>query len=322
MLAVTFERLTGFIPPVRILVLTLAEHVSLVRAELADLPAENIFAEPVGRNTAPSLAVAAAIVRERDGDETMLCCPADHLITDSRVFDAVVEAAAGTAAERDVLVTFGITPRYPATGYGYIEADPAADVRDGHSFHRVLRFHEKPDKERAEEYIRRGSFFWNSGIFIWRPSVFLSAWERHLPEGVEPLRRIAASLGKTDLTDTVSAEYPRMPAISVDYGILEKVDNTVVYPTDPGWSDVGSWDALFDILPDDGRGNAGQGIIETIDAKGNLLFNPGGATAAIGVEDVIVVVEGRTVLVCKRGDSERVRDLVDRLESAGADELL
>ena len=322
MLAVTFERLTGFVPAERILVLTLKEHVSLVHTELPALSTENIFAEPVGRNTAPSLAVAASIVHERAGDDPILCCPADHRITDSDVFRAVVDAAGRVAAERDVLVTFGIKPRYPATGYGYIEADPKTEVQDGHPFHRVLEFHEKPDRERAKEYIRTGNFFWNSGIFVWRPSVFLSAWERYLPEGVEPLRRIAEMLWNKKLEETITAEYARMPSISVDYGILEKVDHTIVFPTDPGWNDVGSWDALFEILPEDAQGNIGEGIIGTIDAKGNLFFNPDGATAAIGVEDIIVVVNKGTVLVCKRGHSQRVRDLIDELEDSGANELL
>ncbi len=322
MLAVTFQRLTGFIPPERILLLTLEEHLPVVRDELPTLSSDNIFAEPVGRNTAPSLAVGAAIVRERGGDAPMLCCPADHLIGDPATFREIVNAAGIVAAERDVLVTFGITPRYPATGYGYVEADSKTEKQDDHPFHRVLKFHEKPDEAQADEYLRRKSFFWNSGIFTWRPSVYLSAWERFLPEGVEPLRRIVDSLMNGNGDETVAVEYPRMPAISVDYGILEKADNVIVFPTDPGWNDVGSWDALFDILPSDEHGNIGEGIRETIDASGNLFFNRHGMTAAIGVEDIIVVVDNGTVLVCKRGQSQRVRDLIDRLEQKGRNEFL
>jgi mannose-1-phosphate guanylyltransferase len=322
MLALTFGRLADFIPTERILLLTLERHVDLVRAELPALPAENIFAEPVGRNTAPSLAVAAAIVRDRDGDEPILCCPADHRITDTNTFRALVAAAELVAAEEDVLVTFGITPRYAATGYGYIEADERTRERDGHAYHGVRRFHEKPDAERAGRYVRTGRFFWNSGIFLWRPSVFLAAWERYLPDGVEPLGRIVDSLGGGGGAGTIAVEYPKMPSISVDYGILEKAGNTVVFPADLGWDDVGSWDALFDILPKDGQGNVGEGAIEAIDAKGNLFFNPGGVTAAIGVEDTIVVVDGSVVLVCKRGQSQRVRELTDALEDRGENEIL
>jgi mannose-1-phosphate guanylyltransferase len=322
MLAVTFRRLTGFIPPERILLLTLEEHVPIARAELPALSTDNIFAEPVGRNTAPSLAVGAAMVRELGGDAPMLCCPADHLIGDPATFREIVNAACVVAVERDVLVTFGITPRYPATGYGYVEADSKTERQEDHPFHRVLKFHEKPDEAQADEYLRKKSFFWNSGIFMWRPSVYLSAWERFLPEGVEPLQRIADSLMSGNGDETVTVEYPRMPAISVDYGILEKADNVIVFPTDLGWNDVGSWDALFDILPGDDDGNAGEGIRETIDAKGNLFFNRSGMTAAIGVEDIIVVVNNGTVLVCKRGQSQRVRDLIDTLEQKGRNELL
>ena len=322
MLAVTFDRLTGIVPPERILLLTLDEHVAIVRDELPTLSAENIFSEPVGRSTAPSLAVAAAMVRRMGGDAPMLCCPADHVIRDHDTFRDVAAAAARIAVERDVLVTFGITPRYASTGYGYIEAGPGAEMQDGHSFHRALKFHEKPGKERAEEYIRTGNFFWNSGIFIWRPSVFLTAWERCLPKGAEPLRRIAASLGSGKHEEVVATEYPRMPATSVDYGILEKIDNTVVFPADLGWSDVGSWDALFEILPKDDSGNVGTRIIGTIDSNNNIFFNPGGATAAIGVEDIIVVVDRGTVLVCKRGQSQRVRDLIETIEKKGVNEFL
>ena len=322
MLAVTFDRLAGMVPPEQILLLTLNEHVAIVREELPALPAGNIFSEPVGRNTAPSLAVGAAMVRRMGGDVPMICCPADHVIRDYDAFRDVVGAAERVAAGRDVLITFGIKPRYAATGYGYIEAGPGAEVQDGHSFHRVVKFHEKPDEERAEEYISTGNFFWNSGIFMWRPSVFLAAWERCLPEGAEPLRRIADSLGGERGEEIVAAEYPRMPATSVDYGILERIENTVVFPTELGWSDVGSWDALSEILSKDDSGNVGTRLIGTIDSSNNIIFNPNGVTAVIGVEDIIVVVDGGTVLVCKRGQSQRVRDLVEAIEKKGIDQFL
>ncbi|MBN1884937.1 MAG: mannose-1-phosphate guanylyltransferase [Candidatus Krumholzibacteriota bacterium] len=321
MISVTRRRLASLASPGKTFVLTVADQVDLVQGECPDIPGENIFAEPAGRNTAPSLAVAAAMAR-RGGDEPMLCCPADHLIADTGAFHGIVAAAAAVAAEREALVTFGIAPTFPATGYGYIEAGPLAGEKAGRLFHEVTRFHEKPDADRARRYVERGGFYWNSGIFCWRPSIFLSAWERHLPDGVEPLDRIAAALGTDELAETAAAEYPRMPAVSVDYGILEKAENVLVFPADLGWSDVGSWDALADVLDRDGDGNAVAGGCAAIDSRRCLFFNPGGFTAAVGVDDLVVVVEGSTVLVCRKGDSQRVRELIDAVGKAGRDDLL
>jgi mannose-1-phosphate guanylyltransferase len=322
MLSVTFDRCAAFVPPERIFLFTVAEQVPLVRSELPELSPENIFAEPAGRNTAPTLAVAAAMANHRGGDEPVLCCPADHLIREEEAFEKLVRSAEKMAANSEVLVTFGIAPGYPATGYGYIEAGEPLEKQGDFEFSRVHRFHEKPDRAKAESYIQTGGYYWNSGIFMWRPSVFLEAWSRFIPEGTLPLEMISASFGTDGQKQVIEEYYPQMPSISVDYGILEKADNVVVAPADLGWNDVGSWDALFEILPLDERGNTGTGDMELIDAGGNLFFNPGGITAAIGVEDLIVVVNGGTVLVCRRGQSQRVRELIESLEKAQKTDLL
>jgi mannose-1-phosphate guanylyltransferase len=294
------------------IVLTIESLVPLVRKELPRLRADHIFVEPVGRNTAPSIAVAAALVRRFGGDEPFLTCPADHTIANERRFRRIVRAGASVAAKRDVLVTFGVVPSFPATGYGYIEAGSGFDTKDGIPVFRAKKFHEKPDAKRAAAYLKARRYYWNSGIFLWRPSVFLAAWARCLPAGMERLEAIELSLGTRSFRRVVAREYPRMPSISVDYGILEKAPNVVVIPADIGWSDVGSWDSLFDLLRADAHGNAGAGRMEILDSRNNLLFNPGGLTAIVGVNDIIVVVEGKTVLVCKRGESQRVREIVDR----------
>jgi mannose-1-phosphate guanylyltransferase len=321
MLAVTFRRIAALVSPDRIFILTLEELVPLVRNEVPRLPKGHIFAEPVGRNTAPSIAVAAALVRRAGGDEPFLVCPADHTIADEGAFRRAVRAAAVVAARRDVLVTFGVVPTYPATGYGYIEAGRELDTSRGVSVLEAKRFHEKPDAKRAAAYVRR-RYFWNSGIFLWRPSVFLDAWSRHLDGGLAPLDAIERALGTRNLRRVAAREYPRMPAISVDYGILEKARNVVVVPAAVGWSDVGSWDSLLDLLPTDRRGNAGAGELELVDAHNSLFFNPGGVTAAVGVDDLIVVVKGTTVLVCRRGESQRVREIIERLEKSKCTALL
>jgi mannose-1-phosphate guanylyltransferase len=313
MLSLTWKRLTSFIPPERMIVLTVEALVPLVRKELPGLRADHIFVEPVGRNTAPSIAVAAALVGRFGGDEPFLTCPADHAIANERRFRRIVRAGSAFAAAHDVLVTFGVVPSFPATGYGYIEAGREFGKSGGVPAFRAKKFHEKPGAKRAAAYLEARRYYWNSGIFLWRPSVFLAEWARRFPEGMARLEAIERSFGTRISRRVVAREYPRMPSISVDYGILEKASNVVVVPADIGWSDVGSWDSLFDLLRADARGNAGAGRMEILDSRNNLLFNPGGVTAAVGVDDLIVVVEGKTVLVCRRGESQRVREVVERM---------
>jgi mannose-1-phosphate guanylyltransferase len=322
MLALTYRRLAGLMPSDRILVLTTEDLVPLVRRELPRLGRDAVFTEPVGRNTAPSIAVAAAMVRRMGGDVPFLVCPADHTIAKEGAFKRIALAAAGFAGRRDVLVTFGIVPSYPATGYGYVEAGVELETKSGITLFKAKRFHEKPGAAKAAAYLRARRYYWNSGIFLWRPSVFLTAWSRYLPEGEAPLAEIERALGTRGLRRVVAREYPKMPAVSVDYGILEKTANVVVIPADIGWSDVGSWDSLFDLLRADRMGNTGAGRLELIDSRDNLFFNPEGVTAAVGVDNLIVVVEGKTVLVCRRGDSQRVREIIDRLEKKRRTDLL
>ena len=322
MLALTFRRLSTLMPSERIYVLTLEDLKAAVRKELPGLGRNRLFAEPVGRNTAPSIAVAASMVRRLGGDEPMLVCPADHTISDERAFRRAVNAAAGVAARHDVLVTFGVRPSFPATGYGYIEAGRPFGRSGSFTAFEAARFHEKPGARKAAAYLKARRYYWNSGIFLWRPSVFLDAWSRHLTDGAAPLAAIDRAFGTRGFRRVVSREYPKMPAVSVDYGILERAANVVVVPTDMGWSDVGSWDSLFDLLSADGAGNAGAGRLELIEARNNLFFNPGGTTAAIGVDGLIVVVDGATVLVCRRGDSQRVREIIDLLEKKKRTDLL
>lgn len=322
MLSLTYQRLAEFIPPDRILILTVKGMDSLIHEEIPDIPEAHIFIEPVGRNTAPSLALAASAVLQIGGDFPILCCPSDHLIREADAFRRLITTAADVASSHDALVTFGIRPEHPATGYGYIEAGPEALMKDGQRFCKVRSFHEKPDHRKAESYLKQGDFYWNSGIFIWRPSVFLSAWSRYLPEGKEPIEKIVDAFIQGKGREAIETEYHKMPSISVDYGILEKADNVLVAPADLGWNDVGSWDALFDILEHNDDGNVISGYTEVIDSKGNLLFNPHGTTAAVGIEDLIVVVNEGTVLICKRGLSQRVRELIELMEQHGKDELL
>ncbi len=322
MVRLTFERLSALVPPERIFLLTTKDLAPSTAGDLPEIGEANVFLEPAGRNTGPALAVASSLVSRDGGDAPMLCCPADHLIGEEAEFRRLVEAAAAVAAERDVLVTFGIEPERPETGYGYIEAGGEMATKDERSFLAVERFHEKPDIEKARRYLKDGSFYWNSGIFVWRPSVFLAAWDTFVPESRDALAGISRALGTDDMEETVERLYPSLPSVSVDYAVLEKAENVLVAPASLKWSDVGSWDALFDILPADDTGNVGAGYAEVLDSKGNLLFNPGGTTVAIGIEDMIVVVDGTDVLVCRRGESQRVRTILEMIKKRGRTDLL
>jgi mannose-1-phosphate guanylyltransferase/mannose-6-phosphate isomerase len=262
------------------------------------------------------------MVSARGSDDPVLCCPSDHLIRDEEEFRAAVNIAADAAAGSDVLVTFGIEPAGPETGYGYIETSGASPAAGARVPLKAEKFHEKPDRETARRYLDSGDFFWNSGIFVWRPSVFIEAWDAFLPEGKELLLSMGTAAAEGNLERFAAENYGSMPSISVDFGILEKAGNVVVVPASFGWSDVGSWDALGDILPKDGAGNAVAGGTEMIDSSGNIIYNPGGLTAAIGVDDVIVAVSGKRVLVCRKGDSQRVREILERLEKNKKDEHL
>jgi mannose-1-phosphate guanylyltransferase len=322
MIALTWKRLRALVPAERILVMTGAGQSEGVRGELPELGKENLLSEPVQRNTAPALAVASVIVQSRGDDEPILCCPSDHLVTDPGGFREAVRTAEAAASEGDILVTFGVEPASPATGYGYIEASGGAGENSPHGTRRVKSFHEKPDRERARTYVESGRHYWNSGMFMWRPSVFIEAWESFIPKGRELLGgyRDAAAQGR--LEAYVGEHYGSMPSISVDYGIMEKASNVAVVPASFGWSDVGSWDALFEIFRPDARGNVSAGDTVLLDSSGNLLYNPGGLIAAVGVEDLIVAVRGDRVLVCRRGDSQRVREILEILEEDGRQEHL
>ncbi len=314
MLSLTWRRMRSFLPAQRILVLTAADQADAVRRDLPELPDENLFAEPVSRNTAPSLAAAAIMIRARGSDEPVLCCPSDHLIKDSDGFRNAVRIAADAASGGDVLVTFGIEPTGPETGYGYIETSGSAPDGAASAPLKVEKFHEKPGRETARQYLEGGNYYWNSGIFVWRPSVFIEAWDAFLPAGSEPLRGLETAASEGRLSEMAGKYYGSMPSISVDFGILERAGNVVVMPVSFGWSDVGSWDALGDILPKDAAGNAGAGEMELVDSKRNIIYNPDGFTATIGVDDIIVAVSGGRVLVCRKSESQRVREILDRLE--------
>ncbi len=277
----------------------------------------NTILEPVGRNTAPAIAVAAALLMDQSAsDPIMLVLPADHLIQDVQRFHDCLNTAMD-AADHGALVTFGIEPTRPDTGFGYIQAD-----RTGESeAFPVIRFAEKPDLETAEAFLAEGGYYWNSGMFVWRTSAILDQIKLHMPDVWRVLESMRSRWQQGEAwQEVVRHGFEAMPSISIDYGVMEKSDQVVLVPCDIGWSDVGSWDAVYDISDHDENGNALAGDVLSFDCKNSLIRSESKLLAAVDLEDVIIVETPDAILLSKRGESQRVREIVDTIKARGSRE--
>jgi mannose-1-phosphate guanylyltransferase len=276
----------------------------------------------VGRNTAPCIGLAALHIKRKAPDAVMLVLPSDHLIADENQFRKIFSVAAVMARQGDYLVTVGIRPTGPETGYGYIEqGQEQADI-EGEKVYDVRSVREKPDLAQARALLTRGGFSWNSGMFIWKVSAILKALKQWLPDLHKGLLQIEAALGSAQEAAVVAEVYQQARSVSIDYGVMEKARNTLVIPGDFGWSDVGSWDALWEVSPHDEHGNTVRGEAIAIDSRNCLVHSPGKTVALVGVEDLIIVETADALLICKRGYSQNVRKVVDRLEKEKRRELL
>jgi mannose-1-phosphate guanylyltransferase len=317
MIAETTSRVAGVVPAERILVVTRASQVDMVREACPEVPDANILAEPVGRNTAPCIALAALKVVADDPEAVLLCLPADHVIRPAEVFHRTTRVVLDRAREGRTLLTFGIPPTHAATGFGYIERGDA--VTD--AVHRVVRFVEKPDAETARGYLETGRFLWNSGMFAWRADVYLEEMDRHLPEVTRALAPVANRAGPT-VDPALDEAYRGLTGISVDYGIMERAGRAEVVPADFEWDDVGSWRALERLLDADGHGNVARGEYLGLDSRGVVAVAGEDHTiATIGVRDLVIVRTDDVTLVCPKDRAEDVKKLVERLEETGRDDL-
>ena len=264
----TVRRLEGLVPKEQILVLINRKQHDVARRLLGDLPEENLILEPRIRDTAPCIGLAAEIIRRRAGDQTMVCLPSDHIIHPADALrDCLRHADACAESDPAPLYTIGIRPTYPATGYGYILRGQAIREVDGEAVYEVLGFHEKPALAVAEAYFDSGDYFWNSGIFFWRTDAILEAIRRHQPELAEGLQELAGALDGDRLAAALARVYPRLPRISVDYGILEKADQVRAIEGHFAWDDIGTWQILTGHLPADEYGNVAQGPTVSLDAS-------------------------------------------------------
>ena len=315
LLRATAERVWSLIPPERTFVVTSELLFDQVVDELPELERGRILAEPVGRNTAPCIGWAATHVRRLDPDAVMTVLPADHYIGDP---DAYVDALRRglEAATHGDYVTIGIRPSRPETGYGYIEVGGELDP----GVFRARRFVEKPNRQRAEQFVASGSFLWNSGMFFFLASRILEAIDQHLPGLGKQLQRYDEAARAGDEASVVAATYAELPAISIDHGIMEKVGSVSVVPGSFDWSDLGSWTSAWELSERDDEGNVLPEGALTVDAKGNFAWAPEGKLVAlIGVDDLVIVDSGDAILVVPRERSQDVREIVEALRARDDD---
>jgi mannose-1-phosphate guanylyltransferase len=320
----TIARTEKLIPLANTLIVTNEHHQELVRTQLPALPPENILTEPVGRNTAPCIGLAAEWIRRKDPESVMVVLPADHLVRNAEEFIRVLERGIRVATENDALVTIGIQPTHPETGYGYIQFDdPSADARyRAEGIYHVKTFAEKPNLETAVRFLKSGDFLWNSGMFIWRTSVIRDEITQFLPDLREQLDRVAPTIGTPGYHAALELAYGVTRSISIDYGVMEKAQQVFVVRGDFGWSDVGSWDEVVRLTPVDDDGNSLRGSVIMKDAHGNYIDAGDRVIAAIGVDDLIVVSAGDALLICRKGRSQDVKEVVDYLRRKQMNELL
>lgn len=316
MLQTTADRIEQLIPADRIWVITNHQYVDLVQQQLPDLPPHNIVGEAVARNTAPCVGAAATLIHRQDADATMVVLPADHLIEDTATFLSILKTADAKARAGDNLVTIGIEPDRPETGYGYIEfEEESSGIYDGREIKKVTQFREKPDEETARAFLDSGNFLWNSGMFIWSTTTILKQFHKYLPEIYEQIEKLDSSLADGAQQQAIDAFYGACPSISIDYGIMEPSKNVFVVPGSFGWNDVGSWKAVYDLRPKDENNN----VIETdtasfADAAKNLIqSNSGKMIALVGVENLAVVETDHAILVCNLNEAQGVKKVVNQL---------
>jgi mannose-1-phosphate guanylyltransferase len=323
LIAQAVDRLDGLVPPENIFVVTNADLVDATREAAPLLPPENIVGEPVGRDTAAAVACGGALVKARDENGVFTVLTADQVMGDLDVFFATIKGGMDLAEQNDILVTIGIKPTYPATGFGYIESGDAFNRVEDIEFRKANRFVEKPDEATASGYVSSGKYFWNSGMFIWSVPALEQAFAAHCPDMRLLMDHLTDYARQGKIIEGMDASYPSLEKISIDYALMEKADNIIMACGTFAWDDVGSWPALESHFPQDEGGNTRIGQVETFDATNNIVLSRDRLTAVIGVEGLVVVQAEGVTLVCPKDRAQDIKQMVVALRENGAyDHLL
>lgn len=308
MIQMTVERFAPLCPMENFWVVTSAAYVDIVREQLPDIPVENILAEPCARNTAPCIAYACWKIRMKDENANIVVTPSDALVTDGEEFRRVIGTALEFTAQGKRIVTVGITPTRPETGYGYIQAQIPMESAD--EVLAVSAFKEKPSLEVAKMYLAAGNYLWNAGIFVWNVSTILESMRRFVPDLAEKMDRMAEAFYTPSEAAVVGEIFPTCEKISIDYAVMEKADYIYTIPGDFGWSDVGTWGSLWTLLPHDENGNAVIGEnVHLYGCKGCIVHAPNASSVVLeGLEDSIVVERNGRILICRLSEEQRIKD--------------
>ncbi len=313
MLQETCDRILPIIPADHIFIGTNEGYVDTVREQLPDVPPENVIGEPEGHGTAPSIGLGALRIQKLNPDAVMVSLHADHYIERADGFSRALTAAARVAARGD-LVTLGIQPRNPETGYGYIHRGELIETIGAQPVYRVAEFMEKPDEATATRFVESGEYYWNSGIFAWRISTLWEEYERYQPALCEQLKKIDKGLGTPREQLTLKRVWKDIRNETIDVGIMEKSQRVAVLPIDVGLSDVGSWATLLDLLPSNTQNNVVVGEHVGVDTQSSLLYSPNRLIATVGLTDMIVVDTGDAILVCPKSRAQEVKHIVEALK--------
>ena len=317
MIRKTVNRLRPMVEAEDIFIVTNAAYKDLVKEQLPEVPEDNILAEPCARNTAPCIAFAAAVIGRKYDDAVMLVLPSDHLIGYEDIYVSTLKKAVAVAEEGKNLVTIGITPTYPETGYGYINFGKEAG-----SAYEVERFVEKPDLPTAKKYLASGKYLWNSGMFVWKISSIMTDLKEFMPDIYEGALRIGEAFGTEKFTETLVKEFTAFTSESIDFGIMEKASNIYTIPGSFGWDDVGSWLAIERINQTDDLKNYFSGDVVAVDSKRTTVCGGKRLIAAIGTRDVIIVDTDDVLLVCSKNNTQDVKKAIAQLKEQGRTELI
>lgn len=321
LIQLAYDRFVDIVPKENILVVTNDLYADIVKEQLPDLADDQVLCEPARRNTAPCVAYAAEKIADKDPEATMVVAPSDHLIVDTKAFDKTITKALEFASDNDALVTLGMVPTRPDTGYGYIQFH---DNNANGDLYRVKTFTEKPTLEIAENFLKSGDFLWNSGIFVWSARSILYAFQKHLPEVYELFREGEGKYNTPEEKAFIEQVYSRCKNISIDYGIMEKADNVFVIPSDFGWSDLGTWESLYQHYDHDYLGNAvaGDNVMIT-DASNCMVMVPNDKLVVLqGLDKYCVIDTGDVLLVCERSKEQEIKQITADVKKQKGDKFV